>query len=92
MESGLIGKWVWVDHLEKDNLEFRDDLTFEAIKDGNKYNGDFSADNDSVLEMTGRVPTSGGMTMQNLTYRIMEVNSARLRLQTGNSIITYARN
>jgi len=91
MESRLVGKWEWTDNLEKDIVEFKNNLSYEGTMSGNNYTGSFAAGNDSILVLSGRVLLNGGEFVQNYQYRILEVNNTRLCLQSTSRVLVYNR-
>jgi len=89
LEKKIEGTWDWSTPMYSDRVTFRDDLTFEGVKDNLGYAGTFFINGDSVLHMNKTVIMNGSahddLSLQKITW----LESTVLKLQYNNTILVY---
>ena len=91
LERRIVGTWGWGFASQTDTVEFRDDLTFEGVKDGAGYSGTFILENDSVLQLTRILRSMGAPMTEYFNYRVLSLDDYTLRLSSAARHLVYTR-
>lgn len=91
LETKIIGTWAWSSYADKDTVRFRDDLTYESVRQGMTYSGTFELNSDSLLTLTRLVMLHGTEFQEVMFYNLEWLEENQFRISSYNTPMVYYR-
>jgi hypothetical protein len=91
LENKVLGTWQWTAPTDRDQVEFKEDLTFSGEMNGARYAGTFLIAGDSVMKLERDITINRSPSVEYFQYRVRSVDDERLVLLSSYQNLTYLK-